>query len=148
MTHSQEERMIHAKRLGIAAAAALVVVLLAAAGCKHQAARTDQQVATDVQYKIQGESALRSQNIQVGVANGIATLNGTVTDEASRALAANDAATIDGVKTVVNNLTVQPAQQAAVAAPSPATAPASVPQRDTPQKARRDRDRDRKNDQA
>ena len=91
---------------GSAAAAALTVVLVFAAGCKtHPAARTDQQISADVQAKISGESALASQNIQVSVANGVATLSGTVTDEASRALAGNDSGTVDGVKTVVNNLT-------------------------------------------
>src|SRR4051795_13452634 len=100
---------IRRNRFASAAAAALAFVLILAAGCKTQpSARTDQQIATDVQAKISGESALASQNIQVSVANGIATLSGTVTDDASRALAGNDSGTVDGVKTVVNNLTVQP----------------------------------------
>jgi hypothetical protein len=92
----------------------LVLVLGLAAGCKTQqpVARTDQQITSDIQAKINGESALASQNIQVSVVNGVATLNGTVSDEASRALAANDSGTVSGVKTVVNNLTVQAASQA------------------------------------
>jgi hypothetical protein len=90
----------------------LVLIVGLAAGCKNQpAARTDQQIMSDVQAKIKGETALASQNIQVSVVNGIATLNGTVTDEASRALAANDSGNVSGVKTVVNNLTVQAASQ-------------------------------------
>jgi hypothetical protein len=119
--------------LGSAAAAALTLVLVFAAGCKtHSAARTDQQISADVQAKISGESALASQNIQVSVANGVATLSGTVTDEASRALAGNDSGTVDGVKTVVNNLTVQSGQKADASAAQPApqpaeTAPAAVP---------------------
>ena len=106
-----------------AAVMALAVVL--AAGCKHQqpaqqtAAPTDQQVAGDIQAKIQGESALAGQNIQVSVQNGVATLSGTVSDDASRALAGNDSGTVNGVKTVVNNLTVEPSQLAA--APSAAS---------------------------
>lgn len=88
-------------------------------GCRSSspAAKSDQQIVTEVQAKIQGESALASQKIQVSVANGVATLSGTVTDEASRALAGNDSGSVAGVKTVVNNLTVQPVQQAAAAAP-------------------------------
>ena len=95
-------------------------------GCRSNspAPRSDQQIGSDVQAKIKGESALANQNIQVSVANGVATLSGTVTDEASRALAGNDSGTIAGVRTVVNNLTVQPVQQAASAAPAEApTAP-------------------------
>ncbi|HUY94514.1 MAG TPA: BON domain-containing protein [Terracidiphilus sp.] len=99
--------------------AVLLVLVVGVAGCRQQPARTDQQIATDVQTKIKSESALATQNIQVSVANGVATLSGTVTDEASRALAGNDSGTVDGVKTVVNNLTVQP-QQAAQAEPAPA----------------------------
>lgn len=101
------------------------------AGCHRQTAeqpaRTDQQIAGDVQAKIAAESALNGQNIQTAVVNGVATLSGTANDDASRALAGNDAGTVDGVKTVVNNLTVQPPQQAATPAPTPAPAPAAVP---------------------
>jgi len=97
------------------------------AGCKNSqsgqqaAARTDQQVTSDIQSKIQGESALAGQNIQVSVSNGVATLNGSVSDEASRSLAANDSGTVNGVRTVVNNLTVQAATQpqAPVQTPTP-----------------------------
>jgi hypothetical protein len=71
-------------------------------------ARDDQQIGLDIQSKIKAESALNGQDIQVAVANGVATLNGKVDNDASRALAAADSASIDGVKTVVNNLVVAP----------------------------------------
>jgi hypothetical protein len=105
----------------------LASALLFAAGCQKeqtavQPARTDQQIANDVQAKISAESALSGQNIQVGVVNGIATLSGTANDDASRALAGNDAGSVDGIKTVVNNLTVEPPRQAA----APVTAPPPV----------------------
>ncbi len=69
-------------------------------------ARDDQQIGSDVQAKISAESALNGQNIQVSVASGVVTLNGKVENDASRALAAADSATVDGVRTVVNNLEV------------------------------------------
>jgi hypothetical protein len=117
---------IHTKNRVIQTAL-LASALLFAAGCKQQQAaappaRTDQQIAGDVQAKISAESALNGQNIQVAVNNGVATLSGTANDDASRALAGNDAGSVDGVKTVVNNLTVQPPRQAAApppAAPAP-----------------------------
>ena len=93
---------------------ALIALSLAAglfAGCKSLGTRTDQQMAADIQAKIHNESALANQNIQVSVRDGVATLNGNVTDDASRALAANDSGTVAGIKTVVNNLTVQPGLQ-------------------------------------
>ena len=61
---------------------------------------------------------MNGQNIQVSVANGVATLDGKVDNDASRALAAADSASIDGVRTVVNNLVVAPAK-VAKAAPAP-----------------------------
>jgi hypothetical protein len=125
---------------GLAGAAVLALVLGMAAGCKNQqqAARNDQQISADVQAKIKGESALSGQNIQVSIADGVATLSGSVTDEASRALAGNDIGTVSGVKTVVNNLTVEPPQQAAAPEPhSPAPPPARASRGD----ARSHRDR-------
>ncbi|MBS1804856.1 MAG: BON domain-containing protein [Acidobacteria bacterium] len=124
----------------------LAVVVGLAAGCKMKqaGAPNDQQIASDIQSKIKGESALAQQNIQVSVVNGVATLNGTVSDDASRALAANDSGTISGVKTVINNLTVQSAaaspaaaaQQIAQVTPEPAPEPARS----------KDRDRDSRDD--
>ena len=110
------------QRLSIALLAALFAASL---GCQKQpassAARTDQQITSDVQARIQGESALSGQNVQVAVNNGVVTLSGTSSNPASRALAGNDAGSVPGVKTVVNNLEVQPAQpQQAAAAPPPA----------------------------
>src|SRR5271156_5942164 len=80
-------------------------------------ARDDQQIGSDIQAKITAESALAGQNIQVNVANGVATLNGKVDNDASRALAAADSASVDGVRTVVNNLVVAPSR---AAKPAPA----------------------------
>src|ERR1700685_426442 len=69
-------------------------------------------MGSDIQAKITAESALTGQNIQVTVANGVATLNGKVDNDASRALAAADSASVDGVKTVVNNRVVGPPRAA------------------------------------
>lgn len=144
-----KQRIFFREQLGWAGLAVLALVLGLAAGCKNQqqpAARTDQQVTTDIQGKINGESALAGQNIQVSVANGVATLSGTVTDEASRALAGNDSGTVAGVKTVVNNLAVQPAQQAA----APVTPPIrQAPEAAPPERSSKDKRRhhDRKQDE-
>ena len=118
------------QRAGLAVVGLAIFAIVWVAGCRTQATeRTDQQVASDIQAKIQGESALSGQNIQVAVANGVATLSGTVTDEASRALAGNDSGTVDGVKTVVNNLTVQPAVGMAPMAPRAEETAAPPPSR-------------------
>lgn len=108
---------------------ALAVALLSfGAGCKKQdtqlaatapAMPTDQQMAADIASKINAEGALSGQSIQSSVENGQATLTGTVTDEASRTLASRDAASVNGVKTVINNLVVVPVQTAAAPPPPP-----------------------------
>ncbi len=108
----------------------LVGSLLAVAGCKQLAPRTDettqpaaspvaatsqapaprsdQEIANDIQSRIDAESALNGQNIKVSVNAATATLNGTVNNDASRALAAADSGAAAGVRTVINNLTVAP----------------------------------------
>ena len=110
-------------RLSLACAAALLMLAL---GCNKQpstsAAPTDQQLSSDVQSKLQSESALSGQNIHVAVNNGVVTLSGSANDAASRALAGNDAGSVAGVRTVVNNLEVQPGATTAAAAPPPARA--------------------------
>ncbi|MFP5238051.1 MAG: BON domain-containing protein [Acidobacteriota bacterium] len=110
---------IQSKRMWQAGAVLLMLAVVTISACRSKQ-RTDQQIATDVQAKIQGESALAGQNIQVSAQNGVVTLNGSVSDDASRALAANDSGSVSGVKTVVNNLTVQPAQQAVAQEPAQA----------------------------
>lgn len=127
---------IQSKRIWALGGMVLFLLLVLVAGCRSKA-RTDQQIATDVQARIQSESALAGQNIQVAVQNGVATLNGSVTNDASRALAANQAAGIEGVKTVVNNLTVVAEQQGTVTPaqpPSVAAERSSRPER-RPQQA-------------
>jgi hypothetical protein len=111
--------------------------LLVASGCKHSspnanetpqaaptpaaapapAPRSDQEIASDIQSRIDAESALSGQNIQVSVNAATATLNGTVNNDAARALAAADSGAATGVRTVINNLTVAP--QRAVKQPPP-----------------------------
>lgn len=146
-----KRRTIDRVQLWWAAAVVLVAVLGLVTGCKRQQPTpTDQQIATDVQAKIQGESALAGQNIQVSVVNGVATLNGNVTDEASRALAGNDSGTVSGVRTVVNNLTVQTGPQATASAEqaAPVASRAMPPLRHAPDnrpvnRSRHDRNSDR-----
>lgn len=125
-----------------AIASGLLAAILVS-GCKNPmsvqqpSARTDQQMTSDIQAKIQGESALAGQNIQATVSNGVVTLSGNVSDEASRALAANDTGSIAGVKTVINNLTVQSANQQP--APAPVQTPPPAPVQKSKPEPRHDR---------
>ncbi len=98
----------------------LTLVLGVFAGCSKKPARTDAQIASDVQSKFYGDPAIQSRQVEVQAASGVVTLSGDVTSDTERAAAANDAAAVDGVRTVINNLQVQ---QAKVAPPPAATIP-------------------------
>ena len=98
-----------------------LALMFCVAGCNQPAVRTDAQVATEVQNNLRADSNVAANNIAVQAQSGIVTLSGTVNTDAERTTAANDAAKVDGVKTVVNNLVVQ---QAETLSPEPG---ASVP---------------------
>ena len=84
----------------------LVSLALLAAGCSRLGSRTDAQVASDVQNKINGDSNIPDKQLNINATNGTITLTGNVSTDAARNAAANDAAQVEGVKTVVNNLQV------------------------------------------
>ena len=86
--------------------AGLLVLALAALGCNKMGSRSDSQVASDVQGKIFSDGNVPDKQITINSNKGVVTLSGTVSSDAARNAAASDAAQIDGVKTVVNNLEV------------------------------------------
>jgi hypothetical protein len=90
----------------------LIAMALLAASCSRVGSRTDAQVASDVQNKINGDGSIPDKQLNINANNGVVTLTGTVASDAARNAAANDAAQIEGVKTVVNNLEVAPAAAA------------------------------------
>ena len=91
----------------------LVSLALFAVGCSRIGTRPDAQVASDVQNKINGDSNIPDKQLNINANNGVVTLTGTVASDAARNAAANDAAQVEGVKTVVNNLEVAPTSAAA-----------------------------------
>ena len=97
-------------------------------GCKAPA--NDAALSTKVQSTLTADSAVAGQPIQVAVQSGVVTLNGSVANDAQRTLAARDAAGVEGIKEVVNNITVGPplvAPAVAAAEPAPMPAPSSPP---------------------
>ena len=95
-------RKLQMSMFGLPLMAAVVVLL--GVGCSKKP--TDAALATNVQKKITADSSLTAQPISVAASNGIVTLSGTVGDQTMRDAAAKDAAEVDGVRTVVNNLNV------------------------------------------
>jgi len=104
---------------------ALLSLALVALGCKGMGSRSDSQIASDVQNKIFGDSNVPDKQITINSNKGVVTLSGSVSSDAARTAAANDAAQVDGVKTVVNNLEV--ASAAAANVPPPQTAQPEPP---------------------
>lgn len=112
------------------AAITALSLALSTAGCKSAStpATDDASLTTAVHSRLTSDSALSNEPIQSSVENGIATLNGTVSNEAARSLAASDVAQVNGIKTVVNNLTVAaPAPAVAAVTPTPAPMPEPPP---------------------
>jgi hypothetical protein len=109
-----------------------LAVTLSLAACKSSPPPADDATLTAaVQSRIAGDGALSSESIQSSVQNAVATLNGNVSSEAARSLAAADAAQVAGVKTVVNDLAVQQPQPS-VAAVAPPPPPTPAPLKRTP----------------
>ena len=117
---------------GIALSLAIVL-----AGCKSKPATDDASLTSQVQTRISSDQNLAGQPIQASVANGVATLSGSVSTDAARSMASGDAAQIAGVRTVVNNLVVQaPAPEPVTAEATPAPAPMPEPRQPASRKPR------------
>jgi hypothetical protein len=117
--------------------AAAFAVALSFAGCKKATPPPDDAALNSaIQARLTGDGALQSEPIQASVQNGVATLNGTVSSEAARSLAASDAAQVAGLKTVVNNLTVQQPPPQPEPQPAVAPQPARVSPKDPAKKKR------------
>jgi hypothetical protein len=93
---------MRAKSIGVTAVAVLTLGLV---GCSRS--RSDAQVASEAQYKIDADSGITTQQVTASANNRVVTLSGTVGSEAERTAAASDAVQVEGVKTVVNNLEVK-----------------------------------------
>jgi hypothetical protein len=99
--------------------AAMLLALAVVTGCTKFGARSDSQVASDVQNKINSDSNIQNKGISVTADKGVVTLAGTVNSDLERTAAANDAGQIEGVKTVINNL--QASSNAANSSPQSAS---------------------------
>ncbi len=103
----------------------MIAVLALAIGCTK--APNDAQVTSDIQSKIGADSGLQSKQINVQAANGAVTLSGAVDSDAQREAASKYAASEPGVKQVINNLQVSPAQANVEPAPAPTPVPSEAP---------------------
>jgi BON domain len=100
----------------------MLLVLAIAVGCAKK--NNDAQVIGEVATKIQSDAGIQTKTIAVQSTDGVVTLSGTVGSDAERMAAANDAGQVQGVRTVINNLTVATAAAQAMAPTQPEPAPA------------------------
>ena len=93
----------------------------------------DAKISSDIQSKFSQDSGLSAKQLSVQTADGVVTLSGTVDNDAQREAASRQAASIRGVKQVLNNLQVGSATAAvAQSAPNPAEAQSAPTEQSAP----------------
>jgi len=108
------------KRNPLLASSFLAVAFLFTAACARKP--DDAKVTSEIQSKFSQDSGLSSKQLVVKAADGTVTLEGDVDNDAQRQAAGRQAGSVEGVKTVINNLQVGGPSTAmtAVAKPAPA----------------------------
>jgi BON domain-containing protein len=118
----------------------LAVILALGASCARKP--DDARISSDIQAKFSQDSGLSGKQITVQASNGTVTLEGAVDNDAQRDAASRQAASIEGVKQVINNLQVgamaatpaSPAMKASYTPENPKPAPSK---RESSRKSRR-----------
>jgi hyperosmotically inducible periplasmic protein len=96
------------------AAATVVLLLTLVTGCRTATGRTtgqyidDSKITASVKSKLVADKATNLTRVSVKTVNGTVYLDGVVDSADQKAHAADLAARADGVRTVVNNLQVNP----------------------------------------
>jgi hypothetical protein len=115
----------------------LAAVLASSLGC---ARRTDDaKISSEIQSKFSQDSGLSSKQLTVQASDGVVTLAGFVDNDAQRTAAARQAASVSGVKEVVNNLQVGSAAVVAAPASAPSGTTGNKVAKVTPSQAQTDR---------
>ena len=103
----------------------LVGILAFSVACTK--APDDGQLTSQIQSKLNQDSGLQGKPITVQTSGGVVTLSGTVEDDAQRTAAARYASETPGIKQVVNNLQIAPAEAVATPPPAPDQATQTTP---------------------
>jgi hypothetical protein len=120
-------------------ACSLLIALLVGTGCSRKP--DDAKITADIQSRFSQDSGLSTKQLGVQSANGVVTLSGTVDNDAQRDVASRDAAAVEGVKEVVNNLQIGTA-----AASSVSETASSAPESAAPAPAKKEHKRHSKRD--
>ena len=95
----------------------LAAILALNLGCGRKP--DDAKISSDIQSKFSQDSGLSTKHLTADASNGVVTLGGFVDNDAQRQAASRQAAEVDGVKEVVNNLQVGSASNPSVSPPPP-----------------------------
>jgi hypothetical protein len=113
----------------------LAAILSLGAGCAKKP--DDAKIAGDIQSKFSQDSGLSGKQLSVQASEGTVTLAGTVDNDSQREAASRQAASVPGVKQIINNLQVGAAPVARSVEP-PAPAPSTLPE-SKPEPSRREK---------
>jgi hypothetical protein len=108
----------------------LAIALGMVVGCARKP--DDAKISSEIQDKFSEDSGLSTKQLTVQSSDGVVTLAGTVDNDAQREAASRQAASVPGVKTVVNNLKVADRSTVAASAPPPRVPPPATPPTDKP----------------
>lgn len=115
----------------------LAIFLSLAVGCARKP--DDTKLSADIQNRFSQDSGLSGKQLTVQASNGVVTIGGNVDNEAQRDAASRQAASVPGVKQVINNLKVGIAPQPV--ALSETASIAAPPAPEIPGASSNDRDR-------
>jgi BON domain len=107
------------KRVPLFLTLMLSAILILSVGCARKP--DDAKISSAIQGKFSQDSGLSTKQLTVQADRGVVTLAGFVDDETQRQAASRQAASVDGVKEVVNNLQVGSAPNPSMAAAQPDT---------------------------
>lgn len=102
-------------------AALVVALVLTFSGCslfKSSTAPNDEAIAASVQAKLYQDPVLKTRDVHVVSQQGVVVLSGTVGSDQEKSAVEQFAHSADGVKQVIDELTVNAPEQAAAAAPA------------------------------
>ena len=111
----------------------LVSAALSSGACNRARPRDDKSITTEIQAKLYHDATLKTRDISIIAQNGVVALSGQVSSEKERVSAERVAATVEGVKQVINQLAVV----GPFPAPTPSAQKATGPQRSPSPKAKR-----------
>lgn len=106
----------------LASSFVLAIILGLGVGCVKRP--DDAKISSDIQSKFSQDSGLSTKQLTVQADAGVVTLSGKVDNDAQREAAGRQAASVPGVKTVVNNLQVGTATASAPSADATLKPPA------------------------